>query len=1002
MKRDVQKDVMEDRIADMRKWVFHILMFLMIVLCTIRVDAATISAKATGNWSATGTWDLNRVPTGSDNVVIKGGWVVTVNGNYSCNNLTIGDAGSGCTVQITTSGKSLTINGALSINPNGTANSYLLNAGPGTINIAGTFPTWSTSGTNAIKVGTGVLNFTPAIAITSPNQYITFTGSGTVNFLSSFTDGYDRLRPATSCVVNFYSSYTVHTTEANWNVLGTAVFNGNGTITANSTINFNNFQTASSAVTTLASAAGAVNIYGSLMLDAGSTVTAHGDVSLVGNGAAISGTGVLIDSAGVVNITENKTINAGSALTFGSESISSSIHISANTTVDNGGTIVIYGGVTGDDASSIWTNNSSSYLSVTGELLSAGSIEGSIEANTIEYNGSIDQSVTAPLSSYYNLLISNAGTKTMAGPVQVDAELNISGSAVLDAGTNSLTGTGALTMSGDAGLNIESSVSGTYPELTGTYSLSGGTVTLKQTDGDATVAPAVYYNLILNGSTPYDLSGVGTISNNFDMQETATLNANAELLVGGLLTYSSSATTRLYNNITANGVVLTAGTFNDAGKNITIAGVEGWNNNGGSFASTGQIIFHSTDSIAQTIGGTAGTRFHHLTINNSGHNVMLSVSPSGTTTVTGYLELDSGHLVTDADNMLRMLDTAVVINSSSASYVSGPMVKVGAADFVFPVGNNRVLGKAGVTGITDPTTEVRAQYFNNAYTDLTSLDSTLSDVSNNEFWMIERQVSSDSLRLQLYWSNAAQSGIDGCDNLAIAHYTNNEWMKVESGVISGSGCSGYGSGSILSTGYISTFSPFTFGNRLGGTGALPVKLVSFNATHKQKVVLTNWVTAMELNNNYFTVERSSDGVNFSAIGQVAGAGNSTAMKTYEFADENPLKGVSYYRLRQTDYDGASALSNIVAVNFSDKGSVSLYPNPAKDQLFIRLNNPSEQVVVNIYDMMGRVAFSSTVSVNRASSGELIALHTIGHLPSGMYTVSISTNGTEAIEKFIVE
>ena len=95
--------------------------------------------------------------------------------------------------------------------------------------------------------------------------------------------------------------------------------------------------------------------------------------------------------------------------------------------------------------------------------------------------------------------------------------------------------------------------------------------------------------------------------------------------------------------------------------------------------------------------------------------------------------------------------------------------------------------------------------------------------------------------------------------------------------------------------------------------ALPIELISFTGHSEGVVNKLEWSTASEINNDYFTLERSEDGINFTEIGKVVGAGNSTSKLNYTFIDEKPLYGINYYILRQTDYNGDYELSNIVAI-----------------------------------------------------------------------------------------
>lgn len=95
---------------------------------------------------------------------------------------------------------------------------------------------------------------------------------------------------------------------------------------------------------------------------------------------------------------------------------------------------------------------------------------------------------------------------------------------------------------------------------------------------------------------------------------------------------------------------------------------------------------------------------------------------------------------------------------------------------------------------------------------------------------------------------------------------------------------------------------------------LPIELISFNGYCNTNTVILKWSTSSETNNNFFTVEKSNNGISFDQIGTINGSGNSTSNNNYSFIDYNPYDGVGYYRLKQTDYDGNSEYFNIVSVS----------------------------------------------------------------------------------------
>lgn len=109
---------------------------------------------------------------------------------------------------------------------------------------------------------------------------------------------------------------------------------------------------------------------------------------------------------------------------------------------------------------------------------------------------------------------------------------------------------------------------------------------------------------------------------------------------------------------------------------------------------------------------------------------------------------------------------------------------------------------------------------------------------------------------------------------------------------------------------------------------LPVQMASFTASFDFNKVSLNWSTASEANNAYFTIERSADGTNYSSLAKVNGAGNSSALISYSYSDLSPVNGTSYYRIRQTDIDGNTTVSEVKTVkNNSTAKNITVFPIP---------------------------------------------------------------------------
>jgi hypothetical protein len=138
---------------------------------------------------------------------------------------------------------------------------------------------------------------------------------------------------------------------------------------------------------------------------------------------------------------------------------------------------------------------------------------------------------------------------------------------------------------------------------------------------------------------------------------------------------------------------------------------------------------------------------------------------------------------------------------------------------------------------------------------------------------------------------------------------------------------------------------------------LPVELLSFTAKAEEKIVLLDWITVSEINNDYFLIERSSDGKNFFEFGRIDGHGNSTSALHYRFRDDKPLNGISYYRLKQIDYDGKYHYSHIAYVSFAmnDIMIYNAYPDPSQETISVKIFSPSaDQVIARICDLPGKI------------------------------------------------
>ena len=144
------------------------------------------------------------------------------------------------------------------------------------------------------------------------------------------------------------------------------------------------------------------------------------------------------------------------------------------------------------------------------------------------------------------------------------------------------------------------------------------------------------------------------------------------------------------------------------------------------------------------------------------------------------------------------------------------------------------------------------------------------------------------------------------------------------------------------------------------TSPLPIELISFNAQVKNDAVHLTWSTATEINNDYFTIERSRDAIHFEPIKKIAGAGNSMTTINYETYDRNPYSGTSYYRLKQTDFDGTYSYSDIRTVRVYESFKARIYPNPtSQNETFIIEVDTDDVYTIQVTDLSGRTVLTKT-------------------------------------------
>ncbi|MEO9805058.1 MAG: T9SS type A sorting domain-containing protein [Reichenbachiella sp.] len=161
----------------------------------------------------------------------------------------------------------------------------------------------------------------------------------------------------------------------------------------------------------------------------------------------------------------------------------------------------------------------------------------------------------------------------------------------------------------------------------------------------------------------------------------------------------------------------------------------------------------------------------------------------------------------------------------------------------------------------------------------------------------------------------------------------------------------------------------------GGDNPLPIELISFQAELlKDETVELTWITSSEINNDYFTIERSVDRTSWEIFDKVKGAGNSEQQTSYSTIDSFPYNGVTYYRLKQTDFDGQYKYFDVrkIALDILRESHIRIFPNPVENKTILRGNN-KEIEKIEVYNALGQEVTGNIEILERNKSELLLDL-----------------------------
>jgi|CXWL01.1.fsa_nt_gi hypothetical protein len=415
-------------------------------------------------------------------------------------------------------------------------------------------------------------------------------------------------------------------------------------------------------------------------------------------------------------------------------------------------------------------------------------------------------------------------------------------------------------------------------------------------------------------------------------------------------------------------------------------------------------------SVAQN---TASTEFpssagpFNLKINNA-----LGVTLHAARSINGNLDMTSGVLTTTGTFLITINDNGTTSGASDASFVNGPVQKIGNDAFDFPVGTTVGANRYHPIsiGVPSASTTFEAEYIRAPATFLDpDLNTGIYGVSFCEYWRLDRTGASATADVTLSWNSFSPCGgsyITTLLGLIVAWRdpVDSRWENSLGVSQTATSVSPFTTGTLLrATVSADGFGYFTFGNTNINGSPLPVKLSNIRAYEKQQGVQLDWTAYSEENLSGYQVERSANGQLFTPIGDVA-ARNTGSETKYGFFDASPIAGINFYRIKNINLDGKSGFSSIVKVNL-DKSvkDVTVYPNPVRGgYISLQSSDLSKgNYSVRIFNASGQQVYARRLSHSGGAINQTIQLPS--GIRSGMYGIQLDSDGMKVMSKtFMVQ
>lgn len=366
-------------------------------------------------------------------------------------------------------------------------------------------------------------------------------------------------------------------------------------------------------------------------------------------------------------------------------------------------------------------------------------------------------------------------------------------------------------------------------------------------------------------------------------------------------------------------------------------------------------------------------------------------------TVTGDVEFDTGDLISTTSSYVTVGTSGTVTNADDDSHNFGPIAKNfdSTSEFEYPVGDGSTYRMSTFTPDGASAVTVRSAYYNAKYPDV-STTPAIYKVSQLEYWDMYRTSGTTTGAVKLSW-DANSSVLDYLD-LTVGYYDGTDWDDAGAAAHTGNNTAG----TVISNASWNTYNTFFTLATTTADNPLPVELLNFEVKEVDDFIEILWETSAEINSDYFSVLKSTDGLNFKEIAQINAAGQSSQLISYNTLDNEPTNGANYYKLVNYDFDGTFQESEVKLLYFSGENqnefSASVYPNPISSEANFDLKASEEgEHTIRLFNINGAMIYSSKVLTTKGFNSFQINMDIF---ISGKYLVQITSPTGELITKSI--